>query len=187
VQDAGYNDWYRLAPDRNGNYVNGTWSRIANAPYNPLYHSTAVLPDGRMVIEGGEYVCGANYLCNEVWTNRGAVYDPQTNAWTSIAPPRGWSNIGDAPSVVLADGTLMQASCCTTQAALLNLRTLTWTVTGTGKYDISDEEGWTLLPSGEVLTVDTYVGRYNPRGTNSELYSPSSGTWSSAGSTQVQL
>jgi hypothetical protein len=196
VQDAGYNDWYRLTPDRNGNYVNGTWTQIALAPYNPLYHSTEVLPDGRMVIEGGEYLC-INYgnpttaACNPVWTNLGAIYDPVANAWTSIAPPSGWTTIGDAQSIVLPDGTYMQANCCTNQSALLNPRTLTWTPTGAGKFDPNDEEGWTLLADGDVLAVDAYVPippfPYMPTGTNSELYSPWSGTWSTAGSTVVQL
>lgn len=192
VQDAGFNDWYRLTPDQNGSYVNGTWTQIANAPYNPLYHSTQVLPDGRMVIEGGEYLCTfVPAACNPTWTTLGAIYDPIANAWTSIAPPSGWTTIGDAQSMVLANGTYMQANCCTDEAALLNPQTLTWTTTGAGKFDPNDEEGWTLLPNDEVLVVDAYVPikpfPYIPNGTNSELYNPWSGTWSSAGSTRVQL
>jgi hypothetical protein len=74
------------------------------------------------------------------------------------------------------------ANCCTTEEALLDAKTLTWTSTGTGKADINDEEGWTLLPSGEVLTVDANAGN-----TNSELYNPATGSWSSAGSTIVKL
>ena len=192
VQDAGFNDWYRLTPDRSGSYVNGTWTQIANAPYNPLYHSTQVLPDGRMIIEGGEYLCTfVPAACNPTWTNLGAIYDPVADAWTAVSPPSGWDTIGDAQSIVLANGTYMQANCCTDQAALLDPRTLTWSPTGTGKYDPNDEEGWTLLPSGEVLTVDAYVPikpfPYMPAGTNSELYDPWSGMWSSAGGTKVQL
>jgi hypothetical protein len=196
VQDAGYNDWYRLTPDQTGSYVNGRWTQIALAPYNPLYHSTEVLPDGRMVIEGGEYLC-INYgnvttaACIPTWTNLGAIYDPVANAWTSIAPPSGWTTIGDAQSIVLTDGTYMQANCCTDQTALLNPHTLTWTPTGAGKFDPNDEEGWTLLPTGEVLDVDAYVPippfTYMPTGTNSELYNPWSGIWSPEGSTIVQL
>src|SRR4051794_26298271 len=50
-------DWWRLKPDSHGSYVNGTWSRIASLPdgYGPLYFSSAVLPDGRVIVEGGEY------------------------------------------------------------------------------------------------------------------------------------
>ncbi len=188
VQNGGCTAWWRLTPDINGSYVNGTWSPIASLAalsYSPLYHSSAVLPDGRVIIEGGEY----NYL-TPVWANQGAIYDPIADSWLSVAPPSGWTTIGDAQSVVLANGTYMQANCCTTQAALLNPATLTWTPTGTGKYDVNDEEGWTLLPNRLVLAVDAYVPigiPYMPTGTNSELYNPGTGTWQSAGSTIVQL
>jgi hypothetical protein len=176
--------WYKLTPDINGSYINGTWSQIASLPtgYGPLFFGSAVLPDGRVVVEGGEYnQYGGGF------TNLGAIYDPVANAWTSVNPPSGWGSIGDASTVVLSNGTLMLAQAVTRQAALLNAMTLTWTATGSGKFDINDEEGWTLLPSGKVLTIDAYVGSYQSNGMNYELYDPSSGTWSVAGTTPVQL
>src|SRR5947199_6358062 len=184
LADKGCQDWWKLTPDQFGSYVNGRWTQLASLPagYSPLYHSSAVLPDGRVIIEGGEY----NFL-KAVWTNMGAIYDPQTDTWTMVNPPTGWSTIGDAQSVVLSDGTFMQANCCTEQAALLNPTTLTWTPTGSGKFDVNDEEGWTLLPNQRVLTVDAYVFAYDARGMNSEIYDPATGAWSSAGSTIVQL
>jgi hypothetical protein len=187
LADNGCQDWWKLTPDQSGSYVNGTWTQLASLPagYSPLYHSSAVLPDGRVIIEGGEY----NFL-QAVWTNQGAIYDPRKDTWTMVAPPAGWSTIGDAQSVVLPDGTFMQANCCTTQAALLSLATMTWTPTGAGKFDVNDEEGWTLLPNGKVLVVDAYVPigiNYMPNGTGSETYDPAAGLWSDAGSTIVQL
>jgi hypothetical protein len=187
IQDVGCQDWWKLTPDAFGNYVNGTWTQIASLPpgYSPFYHATAVLPDGRVIIEGGEY----NFLI-PVWTNQGAIYDPVADAWTTVQPPTGWTTIGDAQGVVLFDGTFMMANCCTRQQALLNAKTLTWTATGAGKFDVNDEEGWTLLPNKQVLTVDAYVPigiPYEPTGTNSEVYVPGSGKWHSAGSTVVQL
>jgi hypothetical protein len=175
--------WWRLTPDNTGSYINGTWTQLASMPtgYAPLYYASAVLPDGRVVVEGGEYNNGGA----AVWTTLGALYNPATNTWTSIAPPSGWSNIGDAQSVVLSNGTFMLAYPFTTQSALLNPSTLTWTLTGTvTKADVHDEEGWTLLPNGKVLTIDTN----NPSDlTHSELYDPATGNWSSAGSTLVKL
>jgi hypothetical protein len=188
LADDGCQDWWKLTPDINGSYVNGTWTELASLPsdYSPLYHSSAVLPDGRVIIMGGEY----NFL-TPVWTNLGAIYDPVADAWTPVSAPDGWTTIGDSQSVVLSDGTFMQANCCTNQTALLNAKTLTWTATGKGKFDPNDEEGWTLLPNGKVLTVDAYVPippfPYIPTGTNSEIYNPSSGKWNSAGSTVAQL
>jgi hypothetical protein len=188
LQDVGCRDWWKLTPDEFGSYVNGTWSQIASLPrgYSPAYNAAAVLPDGRAIIEGGEY----NFW-NAVWTNLGAIYDPIANTWKPVNPPSGWSSIGDAQSVILFDGTFMLANCCTKQAALLNPKTLTWTPTGAGKYDPNDEEGWNLLPNGKVLTVDAYVPispfPWVPWGKHSEIYDPKTGAWSSAGDTVVQL
>jgi hypothetical protein len=185
-QDSSPQKWYKLTPDKTGSYVNGTVKPIAStsSSYGPLYFGSVVLPDGRYIIEGGEYNNNCQGGC---WTNLGAIYDPVKNKWTPVNPPAGWSTVGDAQSTLLPKGTYMQANCCTKQDALFNPKTLTWTATGAGKFDVSDEEGWTLLPNGNVLTVDAYVFQYNATGKNSEIYNTATGKWSSAGSTVVQL
>jgi hypothetical protein len=181
---GGTNQWWKLTPDSQGSYVDGTWSQIASMPadYAPLYFGSAILPDGRMIVEGGEYNGE-----NAVWTNQGEIYDPTSNAWTAVAPPPGWTNIGDAASDVLPNGTFMLQHACNTcltnpelsvDAALLDAKTLKWTVIpATGKHDPNDEEGWTLEPSGQLLTVDAWgVG-------GTELFNPGSNSWSFAGAT----
>ena len=180
----GFSDWWKLTPDIDGSYVNGTWTQLASlmSNYGPLFFASAVLPDGRVIVEGGE-----QNFAQYVWTNKGEIYDPTHDVWTPVNPPSGWTSIGDAQSVVLNNGTFMVANCCTTQQALLNATTLTWTPTGSGKFDENDEEGWNLLPGGKVLTVDAYVNLGEGSGTNSEIYNPSTGSWTSAGSTIVQL
>ena len=182
--------WWKLTPDQYGNYVNGTWKQIASLPsgYAPLYFGSAVLPDGRVMMAGGEYNSATPGNCQSVWTNQGAIYDPKANKWTAVAPPATWESIGDAQSVVLPNGTYMQANCCTTESALLNATTLTWTITGANKFDVNDEEGWTLLPDGTVLTVDAYVFHYAPNGKRFEIYHPATGKWANPGTdTVVQL
>ncbi len=49
--------WYRLVPDSTGSYVKGTWHLIGAMPagYNPLYFGSAVLPNGQLIVMGGEY------------------------------------------------------------------------------------------------------------------------------------
>ena len=177
--------WWTLTPDINGNYATGTWTEVASTAsnYGPLYFGSAVLPDGRYIIEGGEYNNG-----NDAFTDMGAIYDPVANAWTAVSPPSGWTSIGDGAATVLANGTYMQGSCCDSPptTALLNASTLTWTSTGAGKFDVYDEEGLTLLPGGSVLDVDCYVFQYNGSGKNWETYNASSGTWTSQGSTPEQ-
>jgi hypothetical protein len=178
VQDFATQDWWLLTPDSNGNYRNGTWSQLASMPsgYGPYLYASAVLPDDRLLVEGGEYNEGM-----ADWTNRGAIYDEKIDQWESVSPPSGWSTIGNTQSVVLANGKFMISNCCVKEAAIWDAKTQTWSSTGTGKADSYSYEGWTLLPSGNVLTVDV------SNGTESELYNPSTGKWSLAGSTVVPL
>ena len=84
------NTWWTLTPDINGSYLNGTWTQVASmaSNYKPLYYASAVLPDGRVIVEGGEY----NNL-SAVWTNLGSFYDPAANTWTAVNPPAGWANM----------------------------------------------------------------------------------------------
>ena len=175
-----FSAWYRLTPDIDGSYISGTWSQAASLPsgYGPLYYADAVLPDGRLIIEGGEY-----NFDRQVETTLGAIYDPVANTWTAVSPPTGWNAIGDAQSAVLSDGTMMLGNCCSRVQALLDESTLTWTITGTGKADDNSEEGWSLLPDGNILTAD--VLNSNPK--QSELYTASTGVWSNAGSTVAEL
>ena len=179
-QDGTPQKWYKLTPDNTGSYINGTIKPIAStaADYGPFYFGSVVLPDGRYVIEGGEYNLG-----NAVWTNMGAIYDPVKNKWTPVLPPAGWSMIGDAQAILLADGTYTQADCCEgVNQAYFIPKTLKWTnLTNTGKADRFDEEGWGLLPNGDILTVDAIDAP------NSEVFSPTTKKWTSAGSTIVRL
>ena len=199
-------EWYKLTPDIDGSYSTGTWSKIASLPvidgvqYAPLYHSSEVLPDGRVIIMGGEYNGGNS----PVWTNMGAIYDPIANAWTPVETPPGWSYfpngtgvIGDSESVVLADGTFMQAACCLLPDGdvLLDPASLTWNNTGAPRLGnfYQDEQGYNLLPNGRVLTIDIWTDfdfntlTASGNATNAEQYEPHSGLWMSAGNTPVPL
>jgi hypothetical protein len=184
-QSGNSSNWWILTPDSSGSYVHGTWSSGGQLPagYKPWFFSSQVLLDGkRIVVEGGEYNNG-----NSAWTNLGAIgtISGSSITWAANSPPSGWANIGDAQSILLADGTYMQANCCTKQNAL---GPITWTATGTGKGDWNDEEGWTLLPNGKVLTVDAYVsGNTCPGQKASELYDPATGTWSCGPNTPTQM
>jgi hypothetical protein len=171
-------NWWALQPDKSGSYLNGTWKKLASmqSSYAPLYFASQVLPDGRVLVEGGEY----NFL-NQDETNMGAIYDPVKNKWTTVNPPSGWSEIGDSPSNFLPNGTLMLGQNFTTASALFNAKTLGWTIAGSGKSDTYSEEGMESLPNGKFILVDT---QNTP---NSELFNPKTKKWTSGGSTIVDL
>jgi hypothetical protein len=171
-------NWWKLTPDKTGSYLNGTWSEIPSMPsnYGPLYFASAILPDGKLIVNGGEYLA-----CAGAETNEGAIYDPVANAWTAVSGPSGWAEIGDGQSVILANGTYMIGNCCYTYQALYNEGSSTWTQVDSGKHDANSEEGWTLLRSGEVLTADVISAPY------SELFNPKTSSWSAAGDLPVNI
>jgi hypothetical protein len=89
---------YKLTPDVFGSYVNGTWTQVASLPdaesvanpdgWGPLDLASAVLPDGRVIYEGGEYRGVDAYGDLEFGlSDRGAIYDPVADAWTDVPPP----------------------------------------------------------------------------------------------------
>jgi hypothetical protein len=172
-------DWWKLTPDVNGSYVNGTWSQQASLPagYSPYAFASAVLADGRVVIAGGEY--NENVFA---FTDLCAIYDPIANTWTEFAAPKGWGFIGDSPATVLPDGEFLVGRKFNELMAALDPATLTWRpYRHIGKQDFNAEEGWTLLPNGTVLTYDVKGAP------ESEIYSPHGQYWTSAGSTVANL
>ena len=201
------NKWHRLVPDINGSYQNGTWDppgfTIAPMPngtdpnvpacagaggcaYRPLFYASAVLADGRVVVIGGEYI-----NLSSVWSNIGFLYDPVANTWSSqLTVPAGFvgsngagtGGIGDAQSIVLKNGTMLLATTAGTDIASFNPATLTFTAIGpTGKDDSNDQENWSILPNGKVLTVDSRTVQ------RSETYDPATNAWEAALDTKVNL
>ena len=217
VQD-GYSrrNWYKLTPDIYGSYINGTWTQVASIPaswnYAPQLFASAVLPDGRAIVMGGEH----NKYPN------GGIYDPVADTWSFVSAPgfgdscgtngTSWCAMGGAPSVVLPDGTFMIGNAAGEPAARSQAllpppydpAIHPWIPTGPQKHDPNSEEGWTLLPSPPgapdlslVLTVDTYAHVTTPvcgGFHNSELYAKGSyagfqfpGDWYCWGDTPDQL
>ncbi len=199
--------WERLTPDADGNYADGTWSTLPSMPagYAPEYHASAVLPDGRLIVEGGEYIGESNAVVD---SGLGAIYDPVANSWTSVNPPPGIPSdcqncgygagangvafIGDAQSVVLPSGQFMLGGCCGGDwFALLDASNLSWnSYYDQGKTAIdpfNDEEGWVLLPNGQVLTVDLWNQNDGETASTSMLYNPGTNSWSASGAIPVSL
>jgi len=172
-------DWYKLTPDINGSYVNGTWTRMANLPsgYSPYAQAEAVLADGRVIVSGGEYNFGVF-----AFTNQSAIYDPLANTWAMVNPPKGWCCIGDTPATVLPDGRFLVGYKFKTKMAALDPQTLTWSaVAAKKKQGMNAEEGWVLLPDGTLLTVDV---KAHP---HTERFLTDKGKWVTAGDTPVDL
>jgi uncharacterized repeat protein (TIGR01451 family) len=192
--EYGTNRWHTLTPDINGSYANGTWAATAPMPdgtdtstlnggcnpctYAPLYYYSGVLPDGRVVVVGGEYNTNG-----ATWTNIGFMYDPVANTWSAqLTVPFAAGCVGDAQGVILPDGRLILAdSICSRNYAVFNPATLTFTSVATSnKQDSNNEENWNILPDGTVLTVDSRIV------SQFEILDPTSNSWTN-GPTPVNL
>ena len=156
TQGNGESDWAKLTPDKFGSYLKGTWKSIASLPagYVPDAFASAVLADGRLIIEGGEY--NNNQFA---FTNLGAVYHPVKDTRTKQKPPTGWGFTRESPSSVLPNGHFPLGSKFDRRVTELDTITLMWTnLKSTAKNDRNTEEGWTLMPDGVGATNITARG-----------------------------
>jgi hypothetical protein len=205
-----WQDWYALTPSKTGCYslnasqckqgLPASWTPVASLSttwsgmYAPAAFAAAVLPDGKVIIEGGEDNNG-----DRVEINMGAIYDPVANTWTAVGPPAGWAYIGDAPSTVLANGTFMLGNACGNnsgvgQTALFNEPALSWNI-------MSQPPAWTaeavftLLPDDTVVFIGTcwqgqkadHTCTTNTNEFDSEDYNPVTDKWTTLGNTAAQL
>ncbi len=144
--------WYKLTPDGNGNYVNGTWSNLKAMNVGRLFYATNVLQDGRVFVVGGEKATDKNE------TNAAEIYSPYNNTWTSVAPyaqdsvgNNSQSQFGDGPSELLPDGRVLAGTQFGSQAYIFDPSTNAWTAAGTSSSGNFGEEGWVKLPDGSIL------------------------------------
>src|ERR1035441_9662853 len=183
--DSGYwTNWYRLTPDSSGSYANGTWA-VVPMRFNRYAFASQVLRDGRLFVAGGEHGDGG--------TNA-EVFDPVSNVWTTIPVPPGLLNtipmggegIGDAESVLLANGDVLiypvyPAVCGGT--LLFHPASNTFTQ-GPTLFRIrncnEDEAGCVKLPDDSILMVDS-------ESTNSSRYIPASNSFIDDASLPVNL
>jgi hypothetical protein len=156
ASDADFVKWYKLTPDSKGNYVDGTWSQLASMSLGRLDYTSVVLPDGEVMVLGGEY-SGPNLA--KTFTAKTTIYNPVSNTWR-IAAPVPDSSYGDEPSEVLQDGTVLTPDGNNTSTYIYHPTTNTWS-TGPARLfgDTSYEENWVKLPGGQILAVPTAGSR----------------------------
>lgn len=175
AQGVSTRKWYRLRPDTNGSYANGSWATMADSANAPLYYASGILRDGRLMVAGGEYNAGAL-----VWLNAAEIYNPVADSWTSLATPAGWTRIGDAPGCVLPDGRFFVGEVSTLRTAIYDPVSNTWAAAA-NKLSAVGEESWSLLPDGSIHAVDCS----SPP--NAEKYVVAANAWVAAGATPQVL
>jgi len=89
------------------------------------------------------------------------------------------SCFGDDPSILVPGGKILAGDLLGPQAYLYSIAEDTFAPTGTKVYDdSSDEEGWAVLPRGQILNYDLFQSIATNTGF-AEEYNPSAGIWTS--------
>jgi hypothetical protein len=180
-------DFYMLTPDSNGDYSKGTWRKVASPPagYSPWATNEVVLSDGRVLFIGGEYNHDQYQIpfAPSALTNMSAIYDPSADTWTMIPAPAGLDYIGDVATTALPDGRVIIGDKLFKRMWVFDPASSQWSALNFTGYPSNDfaEMGFTLLPSGSVLTADV---RNSP---STYHFVPSSGSWITDGTTPASL
>jgi hypothetical protein len=202
VMAQGYssNKWYKLTPDSQGHYVNGTWTNRSSMSSIRLFFATQVLTNGRVLVAGAEHPSP-----NGPGRNTSELYDPVNDNWSNIAVPSAISDttrvspfspyatstfnqeLGSPSSVMLPDGTVLLAPefpRVLGGTIIYNPANNTFT-NGPTMLGNAYEGTWLKLPDNSILTVDDALN--NPGSTNSERYIPSLNRWIKDANVPVQL
>ena len=158
---------YRLTPDINGSYVNGTWSNLAPMNDARAYYASQVLRDGRLFVAGAEDGTGSNTA---------EVYDPLGNTWTRLPIPISVlnTNLGrsilDCMSEMLPNGRVLIAPKMNAlQNVIYDPAANAWSVGPTNLAD-QQETSWVKLPDDSIISIDW-------DSTNTERFIPSLNQW----------
>jgi N-acetylneuraminic acid mutarotase len=158
----------------------GSWSSTGSPHGSYVGHTATLLPSGKVLVEAG---FGAE------------LYDPATGSWSttgSLVPTLGFGHT----ATLLPSGKVLVAGgwsrCIINEftfstAELYDPATGSWSTTGSLHTTRANHTA-TLLPSGRVLVAGGFTESDCGGGINlldTELYDPSSGTWSTTGSMLV--
>lgn len=168
------NTWYKLTPDTNGSYINGSWSTLKPMSSTRLYFTSQVLRDGRVFVAGGEYGTGSATA---------EIYTPSTDNWTPLTVPTNvldstqpWAGgtnkqaFLDSGAILLPDGRVLVEPVYPQNqydTVIYDAVSNTWSSGPTARANNLNEASWLKLPDESILTIDegsTYAERYLPVG-----------------------
>jgi hypothetical protein len=176
VQEEQTAHWHALTPDSQGSYINGQWSSLSDMAFWRRYYASGVLRDGRVFICGGEQ--NGDIPASEE-SNKGEIYDPEHDSWTSIQTPP-WKQVGDAASIVLPDGKIIVGDIHSGDCLIYDPTANSWSPTGSQSGRTS-ESTWILLPNETILAPQCFAPF------RSQRYTISSGAWQDEGPLPVTI
>jgi hypothetical protein len=159
--DGGGGAWFKLTPDSNGSYINGSWTTLHSMNYTRRYFSSVILRDGRVFVAGAEYGTG---------TTNAEIYDPRFDTWTPLPVPAGLittnntlnpqggntAGFSDSGSVILPGGSVLIAPvypAAGVGTVIYNPFSNSWS--SNALLGNQNEASWVKLPDDSILTIDT--------------------------------
>jgi hypothetical protein len=181
--------------------LTNTWTEAASDPPQPGGCGVLPVTSGVSLTAGSATVTGiySTFRMLPGWTVAGAGIPPNTtvvavNSPTSVtlsarATASGpavaqfagetTSCFGDDPSILVPGGRILAGDLISPRTFLYSIADNAFAQTGTKVYnDSSDEEGWAVLPNGQILNYDLDPSITTNTGF-AEEYTPATGLWTS--------
>jgi Kelch motif protein/galactose oxidase-like protein len=145
--------------------AHNTWTATPSLNVSRYENGSAVLPDGKVLVFGG-------FTQNLTWATMSELYDPASNAWK----PRGATTDQPFIGVTLPTGDVL----ATIPSQLYNEARGVWGLTKTDMQIPRINDTLTVLADGRALAAGGCTGCGSGGGSvlQSELYDPTSDTWS---------
>src|SRR5205807_1073064 len=152
------------------------WEYTGSLNTARFHHTSTLLPDGRVLVVGGEY--------RSTPLASAELYDPTTGTWSatgSLNTARDSHTATLLPNgkVLVAGGRETDPGPSLASAELYDPATGTWSATGSLNTARLYHTA-TLLPNGKVLVAGG--GETDLYSASAELYNPATGSWSPTGS-----
>jgi N-acetylneuraminic acid mutarotase len=158
----------------------GTWTAAAPLPAAVCHGAAALLPDGDVLLAGGDPTGPCDFLPSRGTTAAAYRYHPASDTW---APTASMSFAhSDAGTATLLDGRILVAGggSSPSSAEIYDGATSTWTTTGYMTEPRAHFEMLTIW-NGNVLATGGYkVPSTIQFSYDTELYDPATGRWTAA-------
>jgi len=164
----------------------GTWSATGNLTAARYYHTSTLLPNGKVLVIGGSNSATSGGT-TAIALASAELYNPATGTWTatgSLATARYYHTATPLPNgkVLVAGGYSSNAYAATTVTELFDPASGFWSTSGS-LTSARQSHTATLLPNGKVLVAGgSGGGSYTNYNTSAELFDPVVGTWIPTGS-----
>jgi hypothetical protein len=166
--------------------ASNTWRATAPMHEPRAYPTATLLPDGRVLVVGGE----TTYQAAGPVLGSAELFDPHAGTWTKtgplVVPVYGHSATLLSNGDVLVAGGWISASTSSSAIATAQLfdpRSDTWTAAAPMEKARADARAL-ALPDGRVVEVGGLSAEYTPLA-SVEIYDPSADTWAALAPTPV--